>query len=189
MNIPLNNRLNIRRMILSAGVLALLLAAMAGCQTSDSPPEGVGTTAVAEMQGPDGASMGTVTLNQGPQGVLVNADLSGLAPGVHGFHIHETGSCSPDFSAAGDHFSLPGVEHGYLNPNGQHLGDMPNIYAADDGSARADVFNDVVTLADGADNSVFDADGSAVIVHEKGDTYGQDAGAGGRAACGVIVRN
>ena len=180
---------NIRRVVFSAGAVALLLVALAGCQTTDPQPEGVGTIATAVMQGPDGTDMGTVTLEQGPQGVLVTADLTGLAPGVHGFHIHETGSCSPDFSAAGDHFSLAGVEHGYMNPNGQHLGDMPNIYAAADGTARADVFNGAVTLADGADNSVFDAGGSAIIVHEKGDTYGADAGAGGRVACGVIVRN
>jgi Cu-Zn family superoxide dismutase len=133
--------------------------------------------------------MGTVALIQGPQGVLLTVDLTGLTPGAHGFHIHETGRCSPDFAAAGDHFSLEGVEHGYMNPNGQHLGDMPNIYAAADETARADVFNNARTLAEGTDTSVFDADGSTIIVHEKEDTYGADAGAGGRVACGVIVRN
>ena len=182
-------RFNIRGLVISAGLVVLLLAAMSGCQTGQSQPEGIGTTAVAEMQGPDGAPMGTVSLKQGPQGVLLSADLTGLAPGAHGFHIHETGTCSPDFAAAGDHFTLEGVEHGYMNPNGQHLGDMPNIYAAADGTSRADAFNNAVTLAEGPETSVFDADGSAIIVHEKGDTYGADAGAGGRVACGVIVRN
>lgn len=182
-------RPNLKAMIFSAGAAALLLTALAGCQATESQPEAVGTTAAAEMRGPEGAAMGKVTLEQGPQGVLIKANLAGLPPGVHGFHIHEVGSCSPDFSAAGDHFTLEGVEHGYLNPAGQHLGDMPNIYAAADGTAQADVFNDAVTLAAGPDNSVFDADGSAIIVHEKGDTYGADAGAGGRVACGVIERN
>ena len=182
-------RLNLRQIILPLALAASLLVVITGCQAGDSQPEGVGTTATAKMQGPDGADLGTVTLTQGPQGVLVMADLTGLAPGAHGFHIHEVGTCSPDFSAAGDHFTLEGVEHGYMNPNGQHLGDMPNIHAAADGTARADVFNGAVTLADGSDNSVFDADGSAIIVHEKGDTYGADAGAGGRVACGVIEKN
>ena len=185
----MNRGINLRRIILSAGVSTLLLAALAGCQSEESRPAGVGSTAEAVMQGPEGTAMGTVTLQQGPQGVLVSADLTGLAPGAHGFHIHETGTCSPDFSAAGDHFTLEGVEHGYMNPAGQHLGDMPNIYAGADGTARADVFNGAITLAKGPDNSVFDADGSAIIVHEKGDTYGAAAGAGGRVACGVIVAN
>ena len=180
---------NLRLMTLTGTLVALLLAAMLGCQAADSEPAAVGTTATATMRGPGGADMGTVTLTQGPQGALVMADLSGLEPGAHGFHIHEVGTCSPDFSAAGDHFTLEGVEHGYMNPGGQHLGDMPNIYAAGDGTARADVFNTAITLAEGADNSIFDSDGSAIIVHEKGDTYGADAGAGGRVACGVIEKN
>ena len=80
--------------------------------------------------------MGTVVMEQGPNGVLVSADITGLAPGPHGFHIHETGRCSPDFAAAGDHFAPEGREHGYMNPSGDHAGDMPNIHAAADGTAK-----------------------------------------------------
>ena len=54
---------------------------------------------------------------------------------------------------------------------------------------RADFFTREVTLTAGLTHSLFDEDGSAIIVHEKPDTYGQDAGAGGRVACGVIVQN
>ena len=126
---------------------------------------------------------------QGPRGVLVSVEMTGLAAGTHGFHIHEIGSCSPDFSAAGGHFSPGGEGHGYMHEGGHHAGDMPNIHAAADGTARADVFNDAITLNAGADNSVMDADGSAIIIHEKGDTYGEDPGAGARVACGVIVLN
>ncbi len=133
--------------------------------------------------------MGLVTLTQGSRGVLVSADLTGLTPGAHGFHIHETGSCEPDFSAAGDHFAPEGMEHGYFNQDGHHAGDMPNIHATEDGTVRADVFNGDITLESGEANSILDADGSAIIVHEKADTYGADAGAGGRVGCGVIVRD
>ncbi len=166
---------------------ALLLLALVGCETEGAGPSGVGARAVAEMMSPEGDAMGTVVMEQGPNGVLVSADITGLEPGPHGFHIHETGSCSPDFAAAGDHFAPEGRAHGYMNASGDHAGDMPNIYAAGDGTARADAFNDAITLADGPDNSVMDADGSAIIIHEKGDTYGEDAGAGGRVACGVIA--
>ena len=138
------------------------------------------------MTGPDGADMGTVKLIQGSKGVLVMADLWGLSPGFHGFHVHTTGSCTPDFSAAGDHFSPSGAGHGYMNDEGPHAGDLPNIYAGPDGIARADFYSEAITLASGEDTSVLDEDGSAIIVHEKPDTYGAEAGAGGRVACGVI---
>jgi Cu-Zn family superoxide dismutase len=150
---------------------------------------GATETAVATLKGPDGAPMGTVTLTQGPKGVLVSADLEGLAPGAHGFHIHETGACSPDFDAAGGHYNPGGTGHGVLDAGGFHAGDLPNVLAGADGNARADFFTPNVTLADGAANSLFDADGSAIIVHVNPDSYGADAGAGGRVACGVVTRN
>ena len=179
--------LNIRPVLFSAIAAALILVALAGCATGETAPSGIGTRAVAEMMSPEGSAMGTVVMEQGPNGVLVSADITGLEPGPHGFHIHETGDCTPDFAAAGDHFAPEGREHGYMNALGDHAGDMPNIHAAADGTARADFFNDAITLPAGPDNSVMDADGSAIIIHEKGDTYGEDAGAGGRAACGVIA--
>ena len=149
-------------------------------------PRGVGAMAVARMAGPDGAELGTVTIEQGPQGLIIAADVRGLSPGGHGFHIHETGSCEPDFSAAGGHFNPTGASHGARHGPDRHAGDLPNLYAAADGSARLDVFTDAATLHTGVPHSLFDADGSAVIIHELPDTYLEDAGAGGRVACGVI---
>ena len=146
-----------------------------------------GRTAVAVMRGPGGEAMGTVMLTQGPRGVLIQARISGLSAGPHGFHIHETGACSPDFSAAGDHFNPHGVGHGPLYAGGEHAGDLPNIIAHAGGEAMADYYTPAVTLADGSLHSLFDADGSAIVIHEGPDSYGEDAGAGGRAACGVIA--
>ena len=164
---------------------------MAACQPAPTPaaPTGVGATAVATLAGPDGGAMGTVTLTQTPLGVLVAAEVNGLPAGGHGFHIHETGTCAPDFAAAGDHFNPTDAGHGFNHPNGRHAGDLPNIYAGAAGTARADYFTAAITLDAGADHSVLDADGSAIIIHEKPDTYGSDAGAGGRIACGVIRRS
>lgn len=149
-------------------------------------PRGVGATAVARMAGPDGAALGTVTIEQGPQGLIVSADVRGLSPGGHGFHVHETGSCEPDFAVAGGHFNPTGASHGARHGPGRHAGDLPNLYAAADGTARADFFTDAATLDAGPPHSLFDADGSAIVIHERPDTYGEDAGAGGRVACGVI---
>ena len=95
------------------------------------------------------------------------------------------GACSPDFKAAGGHFNPAGKGHGINHPKGSHGGDMPNIHAAADGSVKAEVLNVKVTLGSGG-NSVFDSDGSAIVIHAKPDTYGAKAGAGERIACGVI---
>ena len=170
--------------------LAVLLVACQQEADAPGPAKDVGATATAAIMGKDGEAMGMVTLTQGPQGVLVSANLSGLPPGGHGFHIHAVGSCAPDFSAAGSHFG-PGEEsHGFLHSTDMHAGDLPNVYAHADGTARADVFTADVTLASDDARSLFDSDGSAIVIHEKPDAYGEDVGsAGARIACGVIQRS
>ena len=178
-------------MIVKSSILALaaLFAALtlAACG-DDSAPAAVGARASATLAGPDGAPMGEVSLTQGPNGVLISADVHGLSPGAHGFHIHGVGACTPDFSAAGGHFNPGGEGHGFMHEDGSHSGDLPNIHAGADGAARADVFSDAITLAEDRDHSLFDDDGSAIIIHAKPDSYGDDPAAGDRVACGVIVR-
>ncbi len=152
-------------------------------------PAAVGLTATAVLSSPDGEPMGQVNFIQGPRGVLIQARLTGVPEGWHGFHIHETGSCDPDFSAAGGHYNPTGIGHGILHEDGHHPGDTVNIYAHADGTANADQYTLDVTLGEGpaAPASLFDADGSAIIVHESPDTYGADPAAGPRIACGVIT--
>ena len=168
--------------------VGMALPACGGNGQSVPPVTGVGSEATAIMSGPDGEDMGTVALTQGPNGVLVSADVTGLSPGGHGFHVHEVGSCSPDFGAAGDHANFSAEGHGFMDPGGFHAGDLPNIFAAADGTARADVFTAKLTLGAGADHSIFDGDGSAIIIHAKPDSYGESPEAGDRVACGVIER-
>ncbi len=153
----------------------------------------VGLTAEATMVSPGGDAMGTVKFRQTGTGVLIMADLKGLTPGGHAFIIHESGSCPPDFSAAGDHFNPTDAEHGFIHSSWKggssevHGGDLPNIYAASDGTGRADFFSVGVTLDDGTGNSVFDDDGSAIVVHERPDAYGEEeSDTGIRVSCGVI---
>ena len=165
--------------------------------SDESAQPTLGLTAAAALESADGDSMGTVTFRQAASGVLVMADVKGLAPGGHAFIIHEVGACTPDFDAAGDHFNPADTEHGFIHPawkrgesSGGHGGDLPNIYAASDGSARADFFTVGIALDMGAQHSIFDADGSAIIVHEKPDSYGEtESDTGSRIACGVIRRN
>lgn len=140
--------------------------------------------AFAELATADGAPAGTVELNQTPNGVLVVVSLTGMTPGERAIHLHETGSCSPDFSAAGGHFSPEGNVHGFFNEDGPHAGDLPNVFVTTDGTAAAHMLNNRVSLT--GEGGLLDEDGAAVIVHEFADTYGDEAGAGGRVACGVI---
>ena len=122
------------------------------------------------------------------------AEVRGLAPGGHAFIVHEVGACTPDFDAAGDHFNPEDAEHGFIHSawkrgdsTGGHGGDLPNLYAHTDGSARADFFTVGIALDSEPDHSVFDEDGSAIIVHEKPDLYGEEeSDTGARVACGVI---
>jgi Cu-Zn family superoxide dismutase len=122
------------------------------------------------------------------------------ARGEHGLHIHETGECTaPDFSSAGGHFNPTDAEHGLLQPDGPHAGDLPNIWIEADGSADYTVTTNLITLEPGdgqrpaqmGDRSLFDSDGSAVVLHAGPDDYITDpAGdSGDRLACGVIVPN
>ena len=177
-----------RALILSV-IMTIFLLVLFGCQAENqaATPTEVGASATAMMAAADGSPIGTVTLTQGQNGVLVSADLTGLSPGWHGFHIHSVGSCSPDFSAAGGHLTVEGQGHGFMQGE-FHTGDMPNIHAAGDGTARADVFNTRASFSGEAGKAIFDADGSAIIVHAKPDSYGEDPAAGDRVACGVIER-
>lgn len=163
--------------LIFAGLVAVSSTYCAGTAAAQS--------ATAAMHDANGNPIGTVTLRQTPSGVMIRAELSNLTAGGHGFHIHATGKCAPGFKAAGGHYNPAGKAHGLYNSEGHHAGDMPNIFAAQDGSVNAEVLNSAVTLGEGA-NSVFDADGSAIIIHAKPDSHGKAPGAGARVACGVI---
>lgn len=143
--------------------------------------------AEAMLKAADGTSVGKVTFTQGPNGALAKVDLTGLPEGPHAFHLHTTGACSPDFGAAGGHFNPTGKEHGFMNANGPHLGDTPNIHVPASGALEFELFLAGVTIS-GGENALLDDDGAAVVIHEGADDYmSNPAGAAGsRIVCGVI---
>lgn len=145
-------------------------------------------TATAPLKDTNGKEVGSANLTQTPQGVLINLSVKGLPPGEHAFHVHAVGKCEPPFTSAGGHFNPGNKKHGMLAPEGQHAGDMPNLHIPQSGDLTAEVLNTAITLEKGKPNSVFGADGSAIVIHAGGDDYKTDpAGeAGGRIACGVI---
>jgi Cu-Zn family superoxide dismutase len=127
---------------------------------------------------------GLITFTKEGDKVKVVAEIEGLAPGKHGFHIHEFGDCSSkDGAAAGGHFNPAGKPHGAPTDANRHEGDLGNIDAGQDGKARVDLTDSVLKL-DGAGSII----GRGVIVHTNPDDFKtQPTGnAGGRLACGVI---
>lgn len=149
-------------------------------------------TAQAAFVSASGAPIGTAALMQTPHGVRIALDLRGLPPGAHAFHVHKTGRCdvAAKFESAGPHFAPGRTSHGHEVASGPHAGDMINQFVGGDGRLRAEVLNADVTLRGGA-ASLFDADGSALMLHAGPDDYrSQPAGAaGGRIACAVVRRN
>jgi superoxide dismutase, Cu-Zn family len=125
--------------------------------------------------------------------VEITLTASGLTPGLHGVHIHAVGKCEPDFAAAGGHFD-PGP-HGHTDPDANHpfhMGDLPNLVVGPDGRGTLKTVTTRVSLSPGP-LSVFDDDGSAIIIHadpDQGITGEPKSGVSGgaRIACGVIVK-
>lgn len=167
-------------------------AESSGSSAASGSASGSASSATATLESKSGSSVGgTVTFRARGEGVHVVADVRGLTPGSHGFHVHEVGDCSaPDASSAGEHFAGSGVvgghqlgaTHGLPDAAARHAGDLGNLEAGADGTARLEHDDAVLTLS--GDRSVI---GRAVIVHTSHDDGADPKSAGGRVACGVIV--
>jgi superoxide dismutase, Cu-Zn family len=194
------------RLSRTAGLTALLLSALvvlaaasvsAGGRPKPPKPPFTKGKAAAVLRNSAGRPVGTVTLTRERGKVLVRVTAHDLAAGFHGLHVHAVGSCvAPAFTSAGGHFNPKGV------PHGQHAADLPVLLVNADGTGEARVKTDRFSVAD-----LFDADGSAVVVHANADNYaniptryhshtedklGPDSAtlatgdSGDRVACGVL---
>ena len=167
---------------LIAAVSAACLAgpALAQSDMTENP------AATATLANSDGQNVGEVKVFEAAEGVLIRVTAEGIDEGWHGFHLHETGDCSAvDFSSAGSHYAPDGKAHGTLTDNAPHAGDLPNVHADAEGKVAADVTSVALTV-DGDVAPMMDDDGSAFIIHQGPDSYGEEAGAGPRIACGVV---
>jgi Cu/Zn superoxide dismutase len=116
-------------------------------------------------------------------------DVPHLQPGPKALHIHQVGRCeSPSFESAGQHFNPGGAQHGAANPRGPHAGDLPNITIDETGRGRLEVLVERFSIRAGPD-SLFDADGSAIVIHAAPDDMNTDpsGNSGARIACGPLV--
>ncbi len=133
-----------------------------------------------------GASIGTVTLSDGPNGLVIQPNLKQLAPGEHGFHVHANSDCGAANNAAGmaagGHFD-PAKSEKHLGPKAAgHLGDLPALVVGTDGTATQSMAAGRLKVAD--------VKGRALMIHAGGDNYSDEpkplGGGGARVACGVI---
>lgn len=154
--------------------------------TADVAGDGIaGKATFIELENDEGRAVRVI--------LEVTGDPAKLAPGRHGVHLHAVGECQAPFTSAGGHFdpgpagnSDPDVNHPY------HLGDLPNVVIDERGRGRLDAWTTRVTLSDGP-LTLFDADGSAIVLHKNPDQGISGAAKSGvsggpRLACGVIRR-
>jgi len=192
-----------RRLVLAGGTAVLSSALV--LSLGAAPPQGIrahatiageGITGTAELREVDAQTAGDHDMKYmtGMKAVEITVTVSGLKAGAHGLHLHAIGKCeAPGFTAAGGHFD-PGP-NGMGDPDTNHpyhMGDLPNLVANAAGKATIKTVTTRVTLADGP-LSLFDADGTAIIIHgnpDQGITGEAKSGLSGgpRVACGVVTK-
>ncbi len=171
-------------------IAAGVLAACASGGFSSGPL----ASATASIRNAAGEERGTAQIWQDRDNVThVDVQVSGLPPGPHAIHFHAAGVCDASgatpFASAGSHYNPLGRQHGLDNAAGPHAGDAPNFTVAADGTGRATLTTDRVSLTEGS-TTLFDTDGTAIVIHAAADDQiSQPAGnAGARIACGVVQR-
>ena len=177
----------------AARIIALSVA-LSGCSYLPAIPEipyvnPPSPAAVATIADGSGRAAGQAVLVQRGGGIRLLLDVTGLPPGDKAVHFHEVGQCiTPSFNSAGGHFNPTQAEHGTKNPRGPHAGDLPDITIDAAGRGHLEVTANRISLKKGP-TMLLDKDGSAIVLHERGDDTrtDPDGGSGARIACGVLV--
>jgi superoxide dismutase, Cu-Zn family len=139
----------------------------------------------------DGQEIGEATVTESSSGVLIRLQLqrhpAKIASGAHAFHIHEVGECAPPFKSAGAHWNPTKKKHGFLDKQGAHVGDLPNIHVPENSPLTVEMVIPQLSLS-GGKTSLIDADGFALVIHQGADDYRSDpaGGSGDRIACAAV---
>ncbi len=166
----------------------LLIPAISSCAaTQTARTAEVSEVITADLARADGSWAGVATISKRSDGVFLS--LAGEAPaaGTFGMHIHAVGKCQgPEFTTAGPHWNPSMKQHGRENPMGTHNGDLPNVVAGADKKLTLEQRLDDIIL-EGA-GGILDADGGALVIHEKADDYKTDpsGNSGKRIICGIF---
>ena len=168
--------------------LILIIPAIASCSTlkSTSAVE-VSEVLTADLARADGSWAGVATRSQRSDGVFMSLSAEAPAAGTFGMHLHAVGKCQgPDFTSAGPHWNPDMKQHGRDNPMGAHGGDLPNVDAA--GDRKITLEYQLPNMKLSGPTGLLDADGGALIIHEKADDYKTDpsGNSGKRIICGVF---
>ena len=160
-----------------------LTTGLGACQTGSTGPA-IG----ANIINVQGQSIGRAMLSQTAKGVKIKVQLSGLATGRHGIHIHAVGRCNPpDFMSAGPHFNPDSLQHGAKSAAGKHAGDLPNLEV--DGSGKADQTFEVEGLTlDPGPRSLLSPQNRSLVIHADPDDEMTDPSgrSGARIACAAF---
>jgi superoxide dismutase, Cu-Zn family len=168
-------------------VIVALLLAGTGAQSMAAQA----SARKVQLLNSEGQQIGEATVVETQNGVLIRLDLKakppGVSPGTHAIHIHEVGQCAAPFKSAGAHFNPSSKKHGFLDPQGQHVGDLPNIHVPENGPLTVE-FLVAQDAAAGGKTSLSDADGFSLVIHQGADDYKTDpAGdSGDRIACAAF---
>jgi len=177
-------------MRMTIAVLALATVASTGfAQKSDKPKNKLVVVPIKTSSGQDA---GTATFREIKGRTLsIKLNLKNLPFGQHAVHIHQHAVCdAPDFKGAGGHFNPAGKQHGTMNPEGHHNGDLPqNVSIGEDHTGQASFKVDDLSMTPGDVNNILANGGTAIVVHEKADDMKTDptGNAGNRIACGIIA--
>ncbi len=172
--------------LIGTGIIGAAALSLGACQrdVAMGAPVSGGLAAVSQLRTDGGADAGRATATEVGGGLRFTIDARNLPPGTHGAHVHMIGDCAPPgFTSAGGHWNPAGARHGSLNPQGPHMGDLPNLVIGTDGRGSLGITVPGATMA-----GLLDIDGSALIVHSGPDDLMTDpsGNSGARIACGVF---
>lgn len=175
----------------AAAVLAAIVLGACGGQARGPGGSTIADPiASASLRDTSGTEVGVASFTLADGRGQVGVSVSGLTPGEHGMHIHETGACTPpSFESAGGHFNPASTQHGLLDPEGPHAGDMPNLLVKADGSADTTLTVSANLLSEGS-GSMIGGQNRALVIHADPDDQKTDpsGNSGARIVCGVIER-
>ena len=171
-------------------LISVAFLSLAACSPPALTPKmvSVNRVALAELKRVDGTDAGVATLSDRSDGVWLSIAATGAAPGTYGIHLHAVGKCDgPDFTTAGPHWNPAQKQHGFDNPMGTHAGDIRNLVVNVQGIGSTEL--QLVGAQFEGPNGLFDADGIALVIHEKADDYKTDpsGNSGKRVICGVFA--